>query len=85
MKTCSQTPRQPNISTKWVFRNNLDESGTIIRNKARLVTQGYNQIERINFEKTFASVAQLEAIKMTLAYASIKNFTLYLMDVKSAF
>ena len=68
-----------------MFRNKLDESGNIIRNKAWLVAQSYNQIEGINFEETFAPVARFETIRMTLAYASYKNFTLYQMDVKSAF
>ena len=70
-----------------MFRNKLDESDTIIRNKARLVVQGYNQIERIDFEKIFAPVARLEAIRRLafLAYASYKNFTLYQIDVKSPF
>jgi len=31
----------PIIGTKWVFRNKLDESGNVVRNKARLVAQGY--------------------------------------------
>ena len=30
------------IGTRWIFRNKLDESGNVIRNKARLVAQGYN-------------------------------------------
>ena len=63
----------------------MDESGTDIRNKARLMAQGYTQIEGINFEETFATVAQLEAIRITLAFASYKNFKLFQMDIKSAF
>ena len=73
------------IGTKWVFRNKLDEHGIVIRNKARLVAKGYNQEEGIYYEETYASVARLEAIRMLLAYASIMNFKLYQMDVKSAF
>ena len=69
----------------WVFINNLNESGNIIRNKARLVALGYNRIERINFEEIYAPVAWLKDIRITLAYASYKDFTLYQMDVKSAF
>jgi len=68
-----------------VFRNKLDESGNIIRNKARLVNQDYNQIRRIDFEEPFASVVRLEAIRMPLAYVSYKDFTLYQMDIKGAF
>ena len=45
-----------------MFRNKLDESGNFIRNKARLVAQGYNQIEGVDFDETFAPVARLEAI-----------------------
>ena len=67
------------------FRNKLDESGNVIRNKARLVAQGYTQIEGIDFEKTFVPIARLEAIWMTLAFASYKDFKLFQMDVKSAF
>ena len=48
------------------------------------MAQGYNQIERINFEETFAPAARLETIRMTLAYASFKDFKLFQMDVKSA-
>jgi len=53
---------RPTVSTKWIFRNKLDKLGNVIRNKARLVAQGYTQIEGIHFEKTFAPVARLEAI-----------------------
>ena len=64
-----------------VFRNKLDELGNVVRNKIRLVTQDYNQIERIDFEKTFALMAQLETIQMTLTYASFKYFELFQMSV----
>ncbi|KAJ3702073.1 hypothetical protein LUZ61_005778 [Rhynchospora tenuis] len=73
------------IGTKWVFRNKLDEYGNVVRNKARLVAQGYKQQEGIDFEETFAPVARLESIRMLLAYAANKGFTLFQMDVKSAF
>ena len=73
------------IGTKWVFRNNLDESGKVIRNKARLVAQWYNQQEGIDYDETFIPVARLGAIRMLLAIAVYKVFVLYQMDVKSAF
>ncbi|WJX93540.1 hypothetical protein P8452_75051 [Trifolium repens] len=73
------------IGTRWVFRNKLDENGKVIRNKARLVAQGYNQQEGIDYDETFAPVARLEAIRILLAYASHKYFKLFQMDVKSAF
>ncbi|KAJ9561366.1 hypothetical protein OSB04_006526 [Centaurea solstitialis] len=73
------------IGTKWVFRNKKDENGVMVRNKARLVAQGYCQEEGIDYEETFAPVARLEAIRIFLAYAAHKGFKVYQMDVKSAF
>ncbi|GKC35275.1 putative ribonuclease H-like domain-containing protein [Tanacetum coccineum] len=73
------------IGTKWVFRNKKDERGVVIRNKARLVAQGYTQEEGINYDEVFALVARIEAIRLFLAYASFMGFIVYQMDVKSAF
>ncbi|GJR51963.1 retrovirus-related pol polyprotein from transposon TNT 1-94 [Tanacetum coccineum] len=73
------------IGTKWVFRNKKDERGIVIKNKARLVAQGYTQEERIDYDKVFAPVARIESIRLFLAYASFKDFVVYQMDVKSAF
>nr|KYP59540.1 Copia protein [Cajanus cajan]KYP59551.1 Copia protein [Cajanus cajan] len=75
----------PVIGAKWVFRNKLDESGIIIRNMARLVAKGYNQEEEIDYDETFAPVVRIEVIRLLLAYASIMNFKLYQMDIKSVF
>ncbi|GJU33171.1 putative ribonuclease H-like domain-containing protein, partial [Tanacetum coccineum] len=73
------------IGTKWVFRNKKDERGIMIKNKARLVAQGYTQEEGIDYDEVFAPVARIEAIRLFLAYASFKDFVVYQMDVKSAF
>ena len=73
------------IGTKWIFKNKQDENGVIIRNKARLVAQGYSQVEGLDFGETFAPVARLESIRILLAYAAFSGFTLHQMDVKSAF
>ncbi|GJV28583.1 putative ribonuclease H-like domain-containing protein [Tanacetum coccineum] len=51
------------IGTKWVFRNKKDERGIIVRNKARLVAQGYTQEEGIDYDEVFALVARIEAIR----------------------
>ncbi|KAL8132289.1 hypothetical protein AgCh_007965 [Apium graveolens] len=72
------------IGTRWVFKNKKDEDGNIIRNKARLVAQGYNQQEGIDYNETYAPVARLEAIRILMAFAAHKKFKLYQMDVKSA-
>jgi hypothetical protein len=56
-----------------------------VRNKSRLVAQGYSQKEGIDYEETFAPVARLEAIRILLAFSVAKGFKLYQMDVRSAF
>nr|GEY51935.1 copia protein [Tanacetum cinerariifolium] len=73
------------IGTKWVLKNKKDERGIVIRNKARLVAQGHTQEEGIDYDEVFAPVARIEAIRLFLAYASFIGFTVYQMDVKSAF
>ncbi|GJT08802.1 putative ribonuclease H-like domain-containing protein [Tanacetum coccineum] len=64
------------------FKN---KSGIVIRNKARLVAQGYTQKEEIEYDEVFSPVARIEVIRLFLAYASFKDFVVYQMDVKSAF
>ncbi|GJX40114.1 retrovirus-related pol polyprotein from transposon TNT 1-94 [Tanacetum coccineum] len=73
------------IGTKWVYRNKLDENGIVSQNKARLVAQGYNQQEGIDYNETYAPVARLESIRILLAYAYALDFKLFQMYVKSAF
>ncbi|XP_075097849.1 uncharacterized protein LOC142175169 [Nicotiana tabacum] len=81
-----QRPKnRTNIGNRWVFRNKLDKQGDITRNKARLMVQGYNQEESIDYDETFAPVARTEAIRMLIAFAAHMEFTLYHMDVKGAF
>ncbi|GJT81651.1 retrovirus-related pol polyprotein from transposon TNT 1-94 [Tanacetum coccineum] len=80
---------QPNcvmiIALKWIYKVKLDEYGDVLKNKARLVSKGYRQEERIDFEESFAPVARIEAIRIFIANAASKNMTIYQMDVKTAF
>ncbi|GKF21901.1 putative ribonuclease H-like domain-containing protein, partial [Tanacetum coccineum] len=73
------------IATKWVYKNKKDEIGVVVRNKARLVAQGYRQKEGIDYDEVFAPVARIEAIRIFLAFASYMGFIVYQMDVKSVF
>ncbi|GKB89750.1 putative ribonuclease H-like domain-containing protein [Tanacetum coccineum] len=73
------------IGTKWVFRNKRDERSIVVKNKARLVAQGFRQEEGIDYDEVFAPVDRIEAIRLFLAFASYMGFTVYQMDVKSAF
>ncbi|GJY18250.1 putative ribonuclease H-like domain-containing protein [Tanacetum coccineum] len=73
------------IRTKWVYKNKKDKRGIVVRNKERLVAQGYTQEEGIDYDEVFTLVARIEAIKLFLAYASFKDFVVYKMDMKSTF
>nr|GFB29491.1 retrovirus-related Pol polyprotein from transposon TNT 1-94 [Tanacetum cinerariifolium] len=69
----------------FLFKNKHGEEQTTIRNKSRLVVRGYRQEEGIDFEESFALVARMEAIMIFLAYVAHKSFTVFQMDVKTAF
>nr|GEW65480.1 retrovirus-related Pol polyprotein from transposon TNT 1-94 [Tanacetum cinerariifolium] len=73
------------ITLKWIYKVKLDELGGILKNKGRLVACGYRQEEGIDFEKSFAPVARLEAIRIFLAYVAHRNMVVYQMDVNSVF
>ncbi|GJW45565.1 retrovirus-related pol polyprotein from transposon TNT 1-94 [Tanacetum coccineum] len=73
------------INLKWLWKNKRDEENIVIRNKSHLVAKGYAQNEGIDFEKSFALVARLEAIQLFITYAAHKSFTIYQMDVKTTF
>jgi hypothetical protein len=73
------------IGTKRVWKNKEGENGKVVRNKLRLVAQGYIQKEGIDYKETFPPVARLEVIRILLTFSVAKAFKLYQMDVKSAF
>jgi hypothetical protein len=84
--TLVEPPHDVNvIGTKWVFKNKQGEDGEVVRNKARLVAQGFSQVEGLDFGETFAPIAHLEAIRILLAFAASKGLKLYHMDMKSGF
>nr|GEZ51004.1 hypothetical protein [Tanacetum cinerariifolium] len=73
------------LTLKWLFKNKHDEEQTVIQNESRLVVRGYRQEEGIDFEESVAPVARMEAIRIFLAYDAHKSFTVFQMDVKTAF
>ncbi|GJS28120.1 retrovirus-related pol polyprotein from transposon TNT 1-94 [Tanacetum coccineum] len=73
------------LTLKRLLKNKHDEENTIIQNKTRLGVRGYRQEEGIDFEESFALVARMEAIRIFLAYAAHKSFTVFQIDVKTAF
>nr|GEZ27214.1 copia protein [Tanacetum cinerariifolium] len=73
------------MKTKWIFKNKKDKSSLVIQNKARIVAVRYFQHEGIDYDETFAPVAQIEVIRLFLAYATHKDFAVFQMDVKTMF
>nr|GEY89998.1 reverse transcriptase domain-containing protein [Tanacetum cinerariifolium] len=73
------------INLKWLWKNKRDEENTVIRKKSRLVAKGYAQKEGVDFEESFVPIARLEAVRLFITYAAHKSFTIYQMDVKTAF
>ncbi|GJX75723.1 retrovirus-related pol polyprotein from transposon TNT 1-94, partial [Tanacetum coccineum] len=73
------------IKLKWIYKVKTDESGGVLKNKARLVAQGFRQEEGIDFEESFSPVARIKAIRIFVAYAAHKNMIICQMDVKTAF
>nr|GEZ28179.1 hypothetical protein [Tanacetum cinerariifolium] len=72
------------LTLKWLFKNKNDEENMVIRNKTHLVVRGYRQEEGIDFEESFAPVARMEAIRIFLAYAAHKGFTVQVYKLKKA-
>ncbi|GJX04823.1 ribonuclease H-like domain-containing protein [Tanacetum coccineum] len=73
------------IGTKWVYRNKKDERGVVVRNKARLVAQGYRHEQRIDYNEVFAPMARIEAIRIFLAFASYMVIIVYQMGCDECF
>ncbi|GJS64555.1 retrovirus-related pol polyprotein from transposon TNT 1-94 [Tanacetum coccineum] len=73
------------IKLKWIYKVKTEEFGGVLKNKARLVVQGFRQEEGLNFEESFAPVARIEAIRIFVANATNKNMMNFQMDVKNAF
>jgi hypothetical protein len=78
-------PGRKAIGTKWVFKTKTNSAGEIVRYKARLVIQGFSQVEGIDFFETYAPVANIITVRTILAVATSLDWELEQMDVDTAF
>ncbi|KAK2365584.1 putative mitochondrial protein [Trifolium repens] len=80
-KTVNKRP----IDVKWVFKLKMKPNGEIAKYKARLVAKGFLQKQGLDFNEVFAPVARIETIRLVVAIATYKNWSMHQLDVKSAF
>ena len=81
-----ERPKEKNVITcKWVFKVKRRADGTVDRYKARLVAQGYSQVEGEDFNDTFAPVARYSSIRYILAIANQLNLEIHQSDLKTAY
>ena len=73
------------IGVKWIYKTKLKENGEADKHKAQLVAKGYVQQQRINYNEVFAPVARMDTLRMIIALAAQKGWTIYQLDVKSTF
>lgn len=73
------------VGVKWIYKTKFDENGEVDKYKARLVAKGYTQQHRVDYTEVFAPVARMETIQLVIALAAQRGWTIYQLDVKSAF
>ncbi|GKB66253.1 retrovirus-related pol polyprotein from transposon TNT 1-94 [Tanacetum coccineum] len=73
------------IKLKWIYKVKTNDFGGVLKNKARLVAQGFRQAKGIDFVESFALVARIDAIRIFVANAANKNIMIFQMDIKMAF
>lgn len=73
------------IGVKWVFKTKLNERGEVVKHKARLVVRGYAQEYGVDYVEVYAPVARMDTIRLIIALAAQRGWTIHQMDVKSAF
>jgi Reverse transcriptase (RNA-dependent DNA polymerase) len=73
------------IGVKWVYKKKMNAQCEIERYKARIVAKWYKQKAGIDYEEVFAPVARMEIIRLLISLAAQNKWSIFQMDVKSAF
>ena len=79
------SPHKKAIGCRWIYKVKYNANGSVNRFKTQLVTKGYAQTHRVDYEETFARVAKMTTVQTIIALAAAKGWHLHQMDVKNAF
>ena len=82
---CNLPAGRKTVKTKWIYKKKLNKYGQIERYKARLVAQGFTQVEGIDYSETYSPVARFTSIRIVLALSALFGYKVHQMDVDTAF
>jgi hypothetical protein len=71
------------VTSKWIYKIKQTTDGSIEKHKAIFVARGFSQVEGIDYEETFAPIAQYTSIQMIISFATSMGWRLHQMDVKT--
>ena len=73
------------IENKWIFNKKTDADGNVTVYKARLVAEGFQQVQGVDYDETFSPVAMLKSVRNMLAISAFYDYEIWQMDVKTTF
>ena len=73
------------IKNKWIFKKKADADGNVTVYKARLVANGFRQVQGVDYDETFSPITMLKSVRIKLAIAAFYDYEIWQMDVKTAF
>ena len=82
---CDLPAGRKTVKTKWIYKKKLNKHGNVERYKARLVAQGFTQVEGIDYSETYSPVARFTSIRIVLALSALFGYKVHQMDVDTAF
>ena len=78
-------PNRKAIGSKWVFKVKYHPDGSVARFKARLVAQGFSQVQGVDFSETFAPTVRRESLRIYLALCLMLNLFIHQVDIVGAY
>jgi hypothetical protein len=73
------------VTSKWIYKIKHATDGSIEKHKARFLARGFSQVEGIDYEKTFNTIARYTSIWTIIALVSTLGWRLHQMDMKTTF